>query len=53
MVAIVAIRRLAASESISALSWISASYQRRLKPENDDSYFLSLKLKSATATIGR
>ena len=30
-----------------------SSYQRRLKPENVDSDFLSLKLKSATARIGR
>ena len=52
-VATVAIFRLATRESSSALLWTRSSYQRRLKPQNDDSDFLSLKLKRATARIGR
>ena len=52
-VARVAILRLATSESSSALSCTSASYHCMLKPENVDSDFLSLKLKRATARIGR
>ena len=51
--ATVAIRRLATSDSSSALLWKKSSYHRVLKPENADSDFSSLKLNSATATIGR
>ena len=52
-VATVAIWRLATSESSSASSWTRSSYHRMLNPENEDSDFLSLKLNSATARIGR
>ena len=48
-----AMNRLARRDSSRASLWKKSSYHRVLKPENAESDFLSLKLNSTTARIGR